>query len=72
MGSSSMRRLEVVVYCDCPNDASAAVAARRLKEKGFTRVRPLAGGFDAWKRGGRELHRDELPSGNASKPESFA
>ncbi len=55
-------RSEVVVYCDCPNDASAAVAARRLKEKGFAKVRPLAGGFDAWKRGGRELDRDELSS----------
>ena len=56
---------EVVVYCDCPNDASAAVAARRLKEKGFAKVRPLAGGFDAWIRGGRKLDRDEPPSGNA-------
>jgi rhodanese-related sulfurtransferase len=49
---------EVVVYCDCPNDASAAVAALRLKQKGFAKVRPLAGGFDAWKRGGRKLNRD--------------
>jgi membrane protein DedA with SNARE-associated domain/rhodanese-related sulfurtransferase len=46
---------EVVVYCDCPNDASAAVAARRLQEKGFAKVRPLAGGFDAWRRGGHKL-----------------
>jgi rhodanese-related sulfurtransferase len=50
---------EVVVYCDCPNDASAAVAARRLKERGFVKVRPLAGGFSAWKRGGRKLDLDE-------------
>ena len=50
---------EVVVYCDCPNDASAAVVARRLKEKGFTRVRPLAGGFDAWRLEGRTVDRDE-------------
>jgi membrane protein DedA with SNARE-associated domain/rhodanese-related sulfurtransferase len=50
---------EVIVYCDCPNDASAAVAARRLKEKGFAKVRPLAGGFSAWKGGGRKLDRDE-------------
>ena len=50
---------EVVVYCDCPNDASAAVVARRLKEKGFTRVRPLAGGFDAWRLEGRRVDRGE-------------
>ena len=53
---------EVVVYCDCPNDASAAVAARRLKERGFVKVRPLAGGFSAWKRGGRKLGLDEPAS----------
>jgi membrane protein DedA with SNARE-associated domain/rhodanese-related sulfurtransferase len=40
---------EVVVYCDCPNDASAATVAKTLKERGFTRVRPLAGGLDAWR-----------------------
>jgi membrane protein DedA with SNARE-associated domain/rhodanese-related sulfurtransferase len=50
---------EVVVYCDCPNDVSAAVAARRLKEQGFAKVRPLAGGFDAWRRGGRKVVLEE-------------
>jgi len=51
------RTLEVVIYCYCPNDASAAVAALRLKERGFAKVRPLAGGVDAWSRGGRKLER---------------
>lgn len=46
---------EIVVYCDCPNDASAAVAARALKERGFRRVRPLAGGVDAWRGEGLPL-----------------
>jgi len=39
----------IVVYCDCPNDASAAVVARKLKALGFKRVRPLAGGISAWR-----------------------
>ena len=39
---------EVIVYCDCPNEASAALVARQLKAHGFRRVRPLAGGFEAW------------------------
>jgi membrane protein DedA with SNARE-associated domain/rhodanese-related sulfurtransferase len=39
----------VVVYCDCPNDASAAVMARKLKAAGFKQVRPLAGGIGAWR-----------------------
>jgi rhodanese-related sulfurtransferase len=43
---------EVVVYCDCPNDASAAVVARKLKARGFTRVRPLSGGISAWRASG--------------------
>jgi membrane protein DedA with SNARE-associated domain/rhodanese-related sulfurtransferase len=48
---------EVVVYCDCPNDASAAIVARKLKEKGFTRVRPLAGGMEAWIAQGRPIDK---------------
>jgi len=39
---------EVVVYCACPNEASAAVVAKKLMQRGYTRVRPLAGGIDAW------------------------
>jgi rhodanese-related sulfurtransferase len=38
----------IVVYCDCPNDASAAVMARKLKGMGFKHVRPLAGGIGGW------------------------
>jgi rhodanese-related sulfurtransferase len=48
---------EIVVYCDCPNDASAAVVARRLKEQGYRRVRPLAGGVDAWRGEGLPIDR---------------
>jgi membrane protein DedA with SNARE-associated domain/rhodanese-related sulfurtransferase len=56
---------EVIVYCDCPNDASAALVARKLKERGFKRVRPLAGGLEAWQARGRpvdrvERHREEM------------
>lgn len=39
---------EVIVYCSCPNEASAARVAKLLMQKGYTRVRPLAGGIDAW------------------------
>jgi len=46
---------ELVVYCDCPNDASAAVMAIELRKVGFTRVRPLAGGIDAWRAHGLPL-----------------
>jgi membrane protein DedA with SNARE-associated domain/rhodanese-related sulfurtransferase len=39
---------EVVVYCACPNEASAAKVAKILVQNGFRRVRPLTGGIDAW------------------------
>ena len=42
------RDREIVCYCNCPNEASAAHAVRQLREVGFSRVRPLVGGLDAW------------------------
>jgi len=39
---------EVIVYCACPNEASAALVAKQLMRAGFKRVRPLAGGIEAW------------------------
>jgi len=39
---------EVVVYCTCPNEATAARIARLLMDNGVVRVRPLHGGLDAW------------------------
>ena len=46
---------EVVVYCDCPNDATAALVAKRLHAKGVVHVRPLAGGLEAWLDNGGQL-----------------
>jgi rhodanese-related sulfurtransferase len=40
---------DIIVYCSCPNEVSSARLALRLKRKGFTRVRPLLGGIDAWR-----------------------
>lgn len=49
---------EVIVYCDCPNEASAAILAKQLRVRGFGRVRPLAGGFHAWMTEGHEVARE--------------
>lgn len=51
---------EVVVYCACPNEASAAALAKRLKRAGVKRIHPLLGGIDAWIRAGQPL--EHLPS----------
>jgi membrane protein DedA with SNARE-associated domain/rhodanese-related sulfurtransferase len=49
------RDIEVVVYCSCPNEASAATAAMHLKRAGFRRIRPLLGGIEAWSEAGRPI-----------------
>ena len=43
------RDREIIVYCSCPNEVSAARVALLLQRQGFSRVRPLLGGIDAWR-----------------------
>jgi membrane protein DedA with SNARE-associated domain/rhodanese-related sulfurtransferase len=49
---------EVIVYCACPNEASAAVVAKQLMRAGFKRVRPLGGGIEAWLERGYSVESD--------------
>jgi membrane protein DedA with SNARE-associated domain/rhodanese-related sulfurtransferase len=49
--------LEIVVYCGCPNEASAATAAKHLRQAGFRNIRPLLGGIEAWVEAGQPLER---------------
>jgi membrane protein DedA with SNARE-associated domain/rhodanese-related sulfurtransferase len=46
---------EIVFFCSCPNEASAAAAAKLLVDLGYTRVRPLEGGFPAWAAAGYKI-----------------
>jgi membrane protein DedA with SNARE-associated domain/rhodanese-related sulfurtransferase len=46
---------EIVLFCDCPGEASAAQVAMTLQRSGFARVRPLQGGLDGWKLAGYPL-----------------
>lgn len=59
------RDREIVVYCNCPNEVSAARAAATLVAQGLVRARPLAGGLDAWVASGRRTEplasADALP-----------
>ena len=43
---------DIVLYCACPNEASARRGAQLLMQRGYRRVRPLAGGIEAWARAG--------------------
>ena len=42
------RDRQIIVYCSCPNEASAAKAVQLLHKHGYLRARPLRGGLDAW------------------------
>jgi membrane protein DedA with SNARE-associated domain/rhodanese-related sulfurtransferase len=44
------RDREIIVYCSCPNEVTSARVAQLLQKKGFSRVRPLLGGIDAWRK----------------------
>jgi len=50
---------ELVIYCSCPNEVSAAKAAKLLMAIGYRNVRPLLGGLDAWDAAGYTI--DRLP-----------
>jgi rhodanese-related sulfurtransferase len=49
------RDVDIIVYCSCPNEASAAVAALHLKRAGFKHIRPLLGGIEGWAKAGRPI-----------------
>jgi membrane protein DedA with SNARE-associated domain/rhodanese-related sulfurtransferase len=49
------RDQDIVLYCTCPSEASAARVAKLLMNHGFKKVRPLHGGLDAWIAAGYEV-----------------
>jgi len=51
---------DIVLYCTCPSEATAAKTAMTLHKLGIDRVRPLRGGFDEWKRLGFPLDAIEM------------
>ncbi len=60
---------EIIFYCTCPNETGAAYVARRLMDLGYTRVRPLLGGLDAWVAAGYEVGSGPVAAaGRASIP----
>ena len=61
------RDREIVLFCNCPNEATAAQMAMRLRSHGITRIRPLAGGLAGWREQGFPLQAlgNEEPPGDA-------
>ena len=53
---------EIIFYCTCPNEAAAAHIARKLMDLGYTHVRPLLGGLDAWIAAGYQVESGRVGS----------
>jgi membrane protein DedA with SNARE-associated domain/rhodanese-related sulfurtransferase len=51
---------DIILYCTCPSEATAAKTAMTLRKLGIERVRPLRGGYDEWKRLGFPLDAIEM------------
>jgi membrane protein DedA with SNARE-associated domain/rhodanese-related sulfurtransferase len=68
------RDREIILYCTCPSEASAAQVARILVSLGFKRVRPLLGGLDAWIQAGYAVETAAEPAapGNAIRGDEGA
>ena len=54
------RDRDIVLFCTCPSEATAAKTAMTLHKLGIERVRPLRGGYDEWKRLGFPLDPVQL------------
>jgi rhodanese-related sulfurtransferase len=54
------RDRDIVLFCTCPSEATAAKTAMTLHKLGIERVRPLRGGYDEWKRLGFPLEAVQL------------
>ncbi len=57
---------EIILYCTCPNEASAAKAAKLLMAHGYRQVRPLHGGLDAWIAAGYAVEEISAPESGAT------
>ncbi|VVE00704.1 putative membrane protein [Pandoraea pneumonica] len=51
------RDRRIVVFCACPNEVTAARLAQQLRQQGFSEVRPLLGGLDAWRDAGYTVQK---------------
>jgi membrane protein DedA with SNARE-associated domain/rhodanese-related sulfurtransferase len=60
------RDRDVILYCTCPNEETAAYTAMKLHRLGVERVRPLRGGYHGWQQAGYPM--DAIPPVNPPQP----
>lgn len=58
------RNREIVLFCACPNEVTAARLALLLRSKGITQIRPLAEGYEGWRSRGFPLSLAKDDSNN--------
>jgi len=58
---------DVVVYCVCPNEATAKKITQQMRRKGFRHVRALKGGLDAWEHHGYPVEPLQMGAGQESR-----
>ena len=61
--SLSLAKMDIILYCSCPNEFGSARAAMRLKRLGIQCVHPLEGGFPLWRELGFPVERPDLVHG---------
>jgi membrane protein DedA with SNARE-associated domain/rhodanese-related sulfurtransferase len=65
------RDRDIILFCSCPNEATAAQMALRLRNLGITRIRPLAEGLTGWRARGfptQALGLGDVSSGILGSP----
>ncbi|MBS1814570.1 MAG: VTT domain-containing protein [Acidobacteria bacterium] len=62
------RDRDIVLYCTCPSEETSAATAKQLHKLGIYRVRPLKGGFEAWRDAGLPLveYDDSVPQSSVA------
>jgi len=58
------RDREIVLFCACPNEVTAARLALLLRSKGITQIRPLSEGYEGWRKRGFPMSLVKDETGN--------
>lgn len=60
---------EIILYCSCPNEVTAARYALQLRRQGVGKVRPLKGGFELWRELGYPIEFNDDSALTGAHPE---
>jgi membrane protein DedA with SNARE-associated domain/rhodanese-related sulfurtransferase len=62
----ALRMHDAVIYCICPDSATALEVSLHMRSNGYTRIRALRGGLDAWQRRGFPVGLPAYADGSAT------